>query len=315
MGALPALDRTSPVRLVDELQTVDSPEALKQAADCLDEQCEELRARAREIALEATAMRRRALEVEIEPPPHALDDLNGHRSPAEKILAILTRTGEPQKMSVILTILGESEAHTRATIGKLVERDLVVREGLKRGTTYRVPREGETVEAPALTSQRYETTVRDAARRLGVFTFAEIAEDVPVSPATLRRWLAAWVEQGALECERVGKGYLYACVKPKGSHPTHAPRSAPKPWEAPEGCERVRIEGVSSRGRKRRSLGGAVAELEREARKHGVEVEREAGGHLRWIVPGKGYVRSSSTPGASSMKDTRAKLRKLGVPV
>lgn len=298
--------------ILDELQSVDSPEALRQAAEVLDEQCEELRARAREIGTEAASLRRRAIEVEREPPPHALDFLNGHRSTAEKILAVLRHTETPQKMSVIVTILGESEARTRATLAKLIEGELVVREGLKRGTTYRVPREGETVEAPALTSQRYEGAVRDAARRLGVFTFAEIADEVPVSHATLRRWLAAWVEQGALDVERVGKAYLYGVNKPSGSSPTHAPRWDPKPWELPEGGERARSHGKQRRKANagRREVRDLLAACEAQ----GATVREAKHGYVVSLGDGRTSVPKTASDWRS-LSNVRADLRKMGVSV
>lgn len=296
--------------VVDELQAVDSPEALCQAAEVLDGEAETLRERAREIALEATALRRRAREIENEPPPHPLDFLNGNRPIAERALSYLKSADEPAPISSIADHVGVPANRLRGVLERLMEHDLIVRTGLKRGTRYRLRREGEQVEAPEPFGQRYEEVVRDAARRLGTFTLDELRGVVPVSDVTLYRWLGAWVDRGTLEVERVGKCNVYAVVEFKGSHPTHAPRSAPKPWEGAT----ERGGGQASSGRRRRSGSPLVDKLIREVTPHGVTITKSAH-RIEYRLDGKIVATSSRTPRASSLKDTRKELRKAGVPV
>lgn len=304
--------------------TIETPDELRKRAAGLDERVGTLRDEARALACTAASYRAQAREIEAEEARRTqepLRRLNGSRALGEMVLEVLEACDDPQPISVLVTILGEDPNTIRPVLEQLGEAGLVVRTGLKRGTKYRVAREGEEVDSTVPNGQRYEVAVRDAARRLGTFTLAEIAEEFSdVAEQTVYRWLRAWVEQGALEVERVGKLNVYAYAKPEApaNAPTHAPRSAPKPWERPKDAPPLPTRGMAVEGTGgARKLGShkALNALAREAAQYGVKVERAGGGHLRWVLPDGRWTQSSSTPSGNSMVITRKNLRALGVPV
>jgi DNA-binding transcriptional ArsR family regulator len=302
--------------------TVETADELRARAAGLDERVEAMREEARALACQAAAYRAQARDIEAQEAKTRIDPLsrlNGHRELGEMLVEILDACDEPQPISALVEVLGEDGNTLRPVLERLAELGVVVRTGLKRGTRYRLAREGEEVDATIPQGQRYETAVRDAARELGTFTLAELHAKVPdISDQTVTRWLRAWTEQGVLDVAKVGTTNVYAYVKPDGPQPTRAPRSDPKPWERPKDAPPIPQRGQAVEGAGRSRKFGTHKELNklaREAAQFGVEVKRAGGGHLRWILPDGRWVQSSSTPSGNSMVITRKNLRDLGVPV
>jgi hypothetical protein len=297
------------------LSAVDTAEELRARAEHCERRSSELRDEARALMAQAVVYRRQATEREIEERRRVeepLANLNGSREVGEMVLEVLAGLDEPQPLSVLATILGEEPDALRRVMAKLIDARLVVRTGLKRGTRYRLPEAGEDPEDAELASQRYEGAVRDAARRLGTFTVDDLAGEFPdVSRMTLYRWLKVWVERGALERERVGKAYVFAVLRPDDlSAPTTAPRSAPKPWEAPErvarGAPVAKPFSIRVGRRESRDLLALAVEAGGELVKeqaHGYLIEYEG---KRWSIP-------KTASDHRSLANARAKLRAMGL--
>lgn len=215
----------------------------------------------------------------------------------------------------LLELLTETRERLEEVRGDLAEsRSRLI--NVERFTSS-TPRRGKPGRAPIVASE----TVRRVVHELRTFTLSELAAELGTTKQTARRYLdplLCMVPPMVVESGRAMGQQVYEFSKPT------------EPGEAFEAQQRLRAvandnivarspeasQPVAGTGANT-SLGPSktVNELRREASRYGVRVEREAGGHLRWIAPNGEWVRSSSTPSASSMKRTRAKLRRLGVRV
>lgn len=305
-------------------------ERLRAQAAALDANAEDLVAQARalregavELRLEAERLERAPLRMVTNNRSHGNGSSGQHDTEfMGRICELLAGSGR-LSTGEIADHLNATAGRARVALARLETIGMVRKTGLKRGTRYELTDDvGEDeAEPPKTFGQDYATVVRDTAKRLDTFDFPTIQAELPdVAEPTIRRWLKHWTEQGMLDVERDGVRKLYAFVKPEGETPARPKRATPEQEVARmSGIVMPRrgdaVIGTGANG----SLGSskAVNELRRDATRAGVKVEKESGGHLRWIVQegehAGEFVRSSSTPGASSMKDTRSKLRKLGV--
>lgn len=214
--------------------------------------------------------------------------------------------------------LAITQTRARTALARLEAIGMVRRSGLKRGTRYRLFDEYTDAPEPTHTENNvrafgnYETVVRDAAIKLGVFEFVSLQRELPeISEGTLRRWLRTFEDAGMLEAEQIDGSKVYAYTKPEGSTPAR-PKIAP-----PENAVRVRerrsgsVAGTGGRA----GVGSPIVDaLIREVRPYGVTFTTSKH-RVEFRIDGVIVATSSKTPGASSLKGTRGQLRAAGVPV
>lgn len=241
----------------------------------------------------------------------------------ERVAGVLKGAG-PLAMADLTDHLNASSTRVRAALAKLEEDGRVVRRGIKRGTRYLLASEGDTDadQAPSNVHdfQSYETLVRDVAVRLDTFEIVDLQRELPdLAEATIRRWVRRLEDRGIITAERVGTGKVYAYVPPEDNAPASRPRGdspekiAQRAMATPTPFPR-RGAAVAGAGRGERSGSSIVNALLREVRPYGLEIKRTAH-KIVFMRDGAELAHCSSTPGASSLKKTRADLRKAGVPV
>lgn len=296
--------------------------ALLKLAENYDGQAEDLRERAREAAREAAELRTQAsnmLRTPVELIPKFAE--------RERDAALLQRVTEtvreigPCKSSAVADHLAISQMRALAALTTLEGGGAVKRTGLKRGTLWSLTEDTTLVGTGTRPDAR--TLVRDAARKLGCFTFEEIRAELHyLSEVTIRTWLPKLVDDGQLTVEKVGVAKIWEYVKPKG--PTLArPRQAPPEKVAVEHARLAASRGRSVRGTGRgvRSGNSLVNALLREIRSlgsdlNGNEIEIVKTSHsYTFRVDGAVVASCSRTPGASSLKGTRQELRRAGILV
>jgi hypothetical protein len=226
----------------------------------------------------------------------------------------------PLAMRDIADHLAASPARVRAALNRLIEVGTVTKSGIKSGTRYTLA--DDTEEAPAGAEvhalKSYEAVVRDAAIQLDTFEFVDLQRALPdVSEPTLRRWVRALEERGIFASERVGPAKVYAYVREEGTSPAR-PRHATPEQEATRDAARsgsyASGTAIAGTGKGTRSGSSIVNELIREVRPYGITIEKTK--HtVSFTRGGVVIATASSTPGASSLKQTRSELRKAGVPV
>lgn len=284
-------------------------------ADALDARADALRDEARELAREAMYLRIEAERLTRAPlsavpasaPSPSVADL-----PA-RVEAVLDGAGA-LAMSDLTSHLKASPARVRAALARLEAQGRVSRSGIKRGTRYRLAGEDE-VAAKVQEFRSYEGAVRDAAVKLGTFELVDLQRELPeLSEATVRRWVRRLEDRGIFASERVGVANVYAYVPPDAG-PTHHPRDVPPEVQARQLAGRQQSRGDVVAGTGTVRAGSPIVNaLIREVRPYGITVKRTSH-KIVFMRDGVVIAGCSSTPGASSLKGSRAALRKAGVPV
>ena len=157
---------------------------------------------------------------------------------------------------------------------------------------------------------RAEERMRDAVRRLQMFTFNEIQQDTRLSASSVDNWLKTFQARGWVKRGRYGKTYLYHYVEPAKGETRRVKRTP---------AERAVVDrsgpmGDKVSGKRTRTGSPLVDGLIRRASAQGVRV-RKRKHRVEYLVDDRVVATSSGTPGASSLKDTEAQLRKAGIDV
>jgi DNA-binding Lrp family transcriptional regulator len=287
-------------------------------------QADQLESRARALRYQASDLSYEAMDLRTE-----AENLTRHRVTVKgakapdpldrRVLGVLEGAGA-LSMTDLADHLGVASTRLRGVLGRLEEDGKIVRRGIKRGTRYLLASEAETDAAPNVHAfQSYETLVRDAAVKLDTFGIVDMQRELSdLSEATIRRWVRKLEDRGVIEAARDGVAKVYAYVPPATTAPASRPRR-----ESPE-KEAVRLATPSPFPRRGRAVAGAgrgeragssiVNELLREVRPHGLDIKRTAH-KIVFVRDGVEIANCSTTPGASSLKDTRRNLQKAGVPV
>jgi DNA-binding transcriptional ArsR family regulator len=283
-----------------------TPETLRTKAQACRDRAEALRDEQKRLLAEAYGLDREAqaladaerLRAMTCPPPSARAVLAG------EIAAYLARCRKPKSSGEIAAHFTVSSGRARQALELLTEIGMAYRSGLKRGTRYRILRDGEDPpDEPQPFGDRWHEYVRDVALRLETFTTAEIVSAIPeVAPATIHRWLGKLVEDGVLTRERVGKGWLYAYEPPQAP----ALRSV-APVET-----RRRDRAVAGTGKSKVSR-REVAEVLRVAKAAGAEIKPQKHGYAV-LIDGEVVNAVPRTPSDHrSLKNARQALKRNGV--
>lgn len=289
-----------------------TPELLRERAAECEARADDLRERSRAVRVEAMRLRREADALENAARLTPVDVGEGSKDAraeyARELATWLARCRKPKSSTEVAEHFNWPISRTRGALDLLVEKEIVLRTGLKRGTRYRLKREGEVVSHPKPTGQRYHEVVRDHAVRLGTFTIAEIWAELPeLSMAALRRWLAKLVEDGVLSVERVGTSNLYAYEDAPNTAPTHRPRGEID--IVPAVARRSVVEGSGARRIARRE----VRELVEAAQAQGADIQLRKHGYAV-VFNGETVTSVPRTPSDHrSLKNVRAKLRRAGI--
>lgn len=287
-----------------------TPATLRARAESSRERAERLREEARAALTDAVRLDREAdllehaenLRQEQAPAPSARAVLAG------EIAAHLARCRKPKTSTEIGEHFGVSTGRARQALELLTEIGMVYRSGLKRGTRYRILRDGEEPpDEPQPLGERWHERVRDVAIELETFTLAEIVEAMPeLSGSTVQRWVKRLVHDGILTCERVGKANVYAYER-------EAPALAPaRPREATEVRNGNGSSPVAGTGRSKRQRAD-VAEVIRFAKAAGAEIKPQKHGYAV-VVEGAVVTSIPKTPSDHrSLKNARASLRRGGI--
>jgi FaeA-like protein len=285
-----------------------TPETLRARAQAARDEAERLRER--QVRLRADAYR---LDKEAE----ALEEAERVRSAmlpepsarailAGEIAAYLARCRQPKSSTEIADRFDVTAGRTRASLELLVEIGMVYRSGLKRGTRYRILRDGEAPpDEPRPFGDRWHEHVRDVAIRLGTFTRAEIVAEIPeVADTTVYRWLSRLVEDGILSVERVGVTNVYAYERPET--PDVMAVAEVKAPRQHSGARAVPGTGKSKASRRE------VADIIRVAKAGGAEIRPAKHGYLV-SVDGEVVGSVPRTPSDHrSLRNAKASLRRNG---
>jgi hypothetical protein len=162
-----------------------------------------------------------------------------------------------------------------------------------------------------------EKIVRDAAQKLGTFSFEEISAATPtVSDQSLRKWLPAFERDGQLTSVRVGTAKLYDYVRPTGPTPARPRHESPEKMAQRMAGPAPKRGGVVAGTGRTRASSPVVDELLREVRTLAPDVTVKRTAHkFVFMRDGKQLAGCSKTPGASSLKGTRRDLIAAGIPV
>jgi tRNA splicing endonuclease len=304
-----------------------TPDTLRERADKREAEAESLQRRSREARLEAMRLRREANALETAerlalaaPGNHDVGkggSTDARAAYAREVATWFARCRTPKSSTEVAAHFNWPITRTRSVLDLLIEQGVVLRTGLKRGTRYRLKREGEVIAHPRPHGERWHERVRDAAIRLETFTKADMHSECEgwASPATVDRWLAKLVDDEVLSVERVGNKNLYAYEGARDG--AHVPRTKHEPPEriatrlAGPAPRRGSVEGI---GKGERVGSPVVDALVREVRQHGVTIRRTKH-RIDYVLGDRVIAHSSKTPGASSLKETRSDLRKAGIPV
>lgn len=291
--------------LDDDSVLIEQAEALETHASQLRDEATELNRQARELRTQYERHHRAPLEVLH---ADALKMAPADRKLASSVLRCLESSG-PCASSTVAEHVGITGQRAGAILRRMHEAGIVARAGMKRGSRWALAGD----ELPAVPHDRsdYRHLIRDAARRLGTFTIADIHAELPMlSDPTVRRHVNDLHEAGSLVVERVGKTKLYGWVRATG--PTLArPRQATPEAEAVQTARRY-AEATS--GRRARTGNKRSDELLNAARAQGAEVIGFSGRNHAIVEKDGERTRVSMTPGGAGNAN-RHRLRKIGVKV
>jgi DNA-binding transcriptional ArsR family regulator len=300
----------------------DTAARLLAQADALDERVRSLRCQASDLSYDAMELRTQAERLTREPVA-VMRRPETHEAFQRRVLDVLSDAGA-LSISDLADHLNASHTRLRQALATLEEAGLVRRTGLKRGTRYMAVGDDDADDAGVPDNvrefQTYETKVRDAAVGLDTFDFVDLQRVLPdLSEGTIRRWLRRLEDRGVVQSERVGTGKVYAYVKPTNNAPSSRPRKPTPEKEAARLAPDMfagRRRGDVTSGRHARTGSGIVNALIREVRAVAPEVTIKRTSHkIVFMRDGVEIAGCSSTPGASSLKKSRAELRKAGVEV
>lgn len=157
----------------------------------------------------------------------------------------------------------------------------------------------------------WERVVIQVAYEIGtngkVFSTQDVV-DAGVPYQVARKWLRHWTGKGSLEAIQDGGRWWYSVTD------VDAPRAQRRKEPTPESTvvQMVRRqEAIAGTGATRFSS-PLVASLAREVAAQGVTT-RKTKHKIEFVKDGRVIASASSTPGASSLKQTRGKLRQAGV--
>jgi hypothetical protein len=160
-----------------------------------------------------------------------------------------------------------------------------------------------------MSNYRAEERMRDAVRRMEFFTFDEIMQATRLSHVTVDLWLKTFQARGWVTRGKYGRAYLYRYVKPAKGGSRRVKRI---PAEKESVDRSAPIQAAS--GRRYRTGSPLVNDVIRRVSGQGIQV-RKRKHRLDFIRDGQVIATSSTTPGASSLKDTESQLRKAGVSI
>jgi predicted transcriptional regulator len=291
-----------------------TPETLRQRAQASRERAELVREEVRRLLTEANRLEREADALEgaqrlrsmQAPTPSARAALAG------EIAAYLARCRKPKTSTEIGDHFGVSSGRARQSLELLTEIGMVYRSGLKRGTRYRILRDGEEPpDEPRPFGERWHEHVRDVAIRLGTFTQAEIAAEIPeVANATVYRWLRKLVDDGILNCERVGNAKVYAYEN--GKVPAPHPIRQRNGDGRDETARRGGGNAIAGTGKTKYSR-SEVAEIIGIAKAAGAEIREQKHGYAV-VVEGETVTSVPKTPSDHrSLKNARKALDRGGI--
>lgn len=300
--------------LDDDVTTADR---LLRQAQALDERARALRCQASDLSYEAMELRTQADQMTMT----RVSVVESHERFQRRVLGVLEGAGA-LSIGDLADHVNASATRLRTALATLEEAGLVRRTGIKRGTRYVAVGDDDDAGVPdnVREFQSYETMVRDAAVRLDTFGMVDLQRELPdLSEGTIRRWLRRLEERGIVVSERDGVTKVYAYVPPENNAPASRPRK-----ETPE-AEARRLAPDPFAGRRRGTVAGTgtmragvpiVNELIRDVRAVAPDVEVKKTAHkIVFLRDGVEIGHCSRTPGASSLKKSRAMLRKAGVAV
>jgi DNA-binding transcriptional ArsR family regulator len=291
-------------------------ETLLEQAAKLDERAEQLRSGARDLASEAAALRAQAASLQREP----LRILPGHHHVSRddrlslRTLGLLGEMG-PLTSGQIAEHLAITQQRARRGLQLLEEEGDVKRGGVGAGTIWGLASDERLPEAHR--NATAEQIIRNAAQKLGTFSFEEISAATPtVSDQSLRRWLPAFERDGQLTSVRVGTAKLYDYVRPTGPTPARPRHESPEKMAQRMAGPAPKRGGVVAGTGRTRASSPVVDELLREVRTLAPDVTVKRTAHkFVFMRDGKQLAGCSKTPGASSLKGTRRDLIAAGIPV
>jgi DNA-binding transcriptional ArsR family regulator len=291
-----------------------TPETLRQRAQASRERADRLREEVRRLSVEAIRLEREADALEEAqrlrsmqaPAPSARAALAG------EIAAYLARCRTPNTSTEIGEHFGVSSGRARVSLELLTEIGMVYRSGLKRGTRYRILRDGEEPPDEARPfGERWHEHVRDVAIRLQTFTQAEIVAEIPeVADVTVYRWLRKLVDDGILTVERVGKAHVYAYEN--GKVPAPQPIRPRNGDGRDETARRGGAQAIAGTGKRKYSR-SEVAEVVRIAKAAGAEIRPQKHGYAV-VVDGATVTSVPRTPSDHrSLKNARKAMDRGGI--
>lgn len=185
---------------------------------------------------------------------------------------------QPCTSSQLAETLGISQAQVVTRLNRLKQLGNAASRGIASGTVWEVGN-GQAESTPGLHLQDHRIPVRDAGRRLGTFTVAQVHALVPdASLNTVGRWFRHWTEEGVferlpLENESLrGQERVYRFVKVEG--PTKArPRQ-----ETPE--NQVRRIAIP-RGQEVKGTGKQIGAGEGQRNRDLIKRVERAGGQVK----------------------------------
>lgn len=201
------------------MSVMDIEERLEEQVSHLRTQAARLRRQAAELEGEANRIERQLNEKPVEhvtiKPVQRGSEIT--LKELDKVMEALEQI-QPCASSTLAEHLGISQTRTVAILNRLKQLGNVVSHGISSGTRWSVG-DGTAESSPSLHLQDHRIPVRDAGRRLGMFTVAQLHELVPeASRNTVARWCRFWVEQGVFtrgERSSDFEEFVYTFVPPE----------------------------------------------------------------------------------------------------
>lgn len=288
-------------------------EALLKQAEALDARAQAMHEAARSSARLAASLRAEVAALQTEAP----EIRDGHRWASRderlrrRLLDCLQELG-PLPTSAIAKRLKLPTQRARAGLAVLESETKVKRGGIGAGTVWALADADEVAEIhPNATAY---TLIRDAARRLDTFTFAEISAALPaVSEQSLRLRLPQLEREGLLSSERIGTTKLYAYERPDRSYTPARERQTPPELKVVELHRKT--SPVAGTGRTAKPGNRDVADLLEKVTAAGGQIEKRAR-HWAVLVDDAIVATVPSTPSDwRSLLNARASIRRAGLDI